>query len=62
MKKWMVESRKDYTEIFDNYADDYIEAEGEEEAIELYKAWLIENGCDPEEIEEWEYQAKEYWH
>ena len=62
MKKWMVESRKNYTEIFDNYADDYIEADNEEEAIELYKAWLIENGCDPEEIEEWEYQAKEYWH
>lgn len=62
MKKWMVESRKDYTDIFDNYCDDYIEAESEEEAVELYKAWLIENGCDPEEIEEWEYQAKEYWH
>lgn len=62
MKKWMVESRKNYTDIFDNYCGDYIEAEGEEEAVELYKAWLIENGCDPEEIEEWEYQAKEYWH
>lgn len=62
MKKWMVESRKNYTDIFDNYCDDYIEAESEEEAVELYKAWLIENGCDPEEIEEWEYQAKEYWH
>lgn len=62
MKKWMVESRKNYTDIFDNYCDDYIEAENEEEAVELYKAWLIENGCDPEEIEEWEYQAKEYWH
>ena len=61
MKKWMVESRKNYTDIFDNYCGDYIEAEGEE-AVELYKAWLIENGCDPEEIEEWEYQAKEYWH
>ena len=62
MIKWMVESRKNYTDIFDNYCDDYIEAESEEEAVELYKAWLIENGCDPEEIEEWEYQAKEYWH
>lgn len=47
MKKWMVESRKNYTDIFDNYCGDYIEAEGEEEAVELYKAWLIENGCDP---------------
>lgn len=60
MKKWMVESRKDYTEIFDNYAGDYIEAETEEEAVELYKSWLVENGYDPEEIEEWEYQEKEY--
>lgn len=62
MKKWMVESKKNYTDIFDNYCNDYIEAESEEEAVELYKAWLIENGCDPKEIEEWEYQAKEYWH
>lgn len=62
MKKFMVESRRDYTEIFDNYCDDYIEAETEDEAVELYKAWLIENGCDPEEVEEYEYQVKEYWH
>ena len=61
MKKWMVESRKDYTETFDNYAGDYIEAETEEEAVELYKSWLVENGCDPEEIDKWEYQKKEYW-
>lgn len=62
MKKWMVESRKDYTEAFDNYVGDYIEAETEEEAIELAKAWFIENGCDPEEVEEYEYHVKEYWH
>ena len=36
MKKYMVESRKDYTEIFDNYVGDYIEAESSEEAMELY--------------------------
>lgn len=59
MKKWNVESRRDYTEIFDNYAGDYIEAETEEEAVELYKAWLIENGCDPEEVDDYEYQIKE---
>ena len=57
MKKFMVESRRDYTEIFDNYVGDYIYAETEEEAIELYKAWLIENGCDPEEVEEYEYRV-----
>ncbi len=59
MKKWNVESRRDYTEIFDNYVGDYIEAETEEEAVELYKAWLIENGCDPEEVDDYEYQIKE---
>ena len=59
MKKWNVESRRDYTEIFDNYVGDYIEAETEEEAVEIYKAWLIENGCDPEEVDDYEYQIKE---
>lgn len=59
MKKWNVESRRDYTEIFDNYVGDYIEAETEEEAVELYKTWLIENGCDPEEVDDYEYQIKE---
>lgn len=59
MKKQNVESRRDYTEIFDNYVGDYIEAETEEEAVELYKDWLIENGCDPEEVDDYEYQIKE---
>lgn len=59
MKKYMVESRKDYTEIFDNYLGDYIEAENSEEAMELYKTWLVENGCDPEEVENWEYRITE---
>ena len=59
MKKWNVESRRDYTEIFDNYVGDYIEAETEEEAVEFYKDWLIENGCDPEEVDDYEYQIKE---
>lgn len=60
MMKWRVESRRDYTEIFDNYVGDYIEAETEEEAIELYKAWLVENGCDVEEVEGYEYQVTEW--
>lgn len=59
MKKWNVESRRDYAEIFDNYVGDYIEAETEEEAVEFYKDWLIENGCDPEEVDDYEYQIKE---
>ena len=47
MKYYTVESRRDYTEIFDNYAYDYIYAESEEEAIELYKAALIEKRVRP---------------
>lgn len=62
MKKYIVESRKDDTEIFDNYVGDYIESDSEEEAVKYYKEWLIENGCDPEEVEDMEYQVKEYWH
>ena len=61
MKKFNVESRKDYTEIFDNYCGDYVVAETEEEAIELYKQWLIENGCESEEVEEYEYNVSEYY-
>lgn len=62
MKKYIVESRKEYTEIYDNYLGDYIEADSEEEAIEYYKGWIIENGCDPEEVEDMEYRIEEYWH
>ena len=61
MKKFNVESRKDYTEIFDNYCGDYVVAETEEEAVELYKQWLIENGCESEEVEEYEYNVSEYY-
>lgn len=60
MKKFIVESRRDYNEIYDNYYGDFIEAETEEEAIELYKAWLIENGCEPDEVEDWQYQSIDY--
>lgn len=59
MKKYVVESRRDYTECFDNYVGDYVFAETEVEAAELYKQWLIDNGCDPEEAEEFEYQVIE---
>ena len=59
MKKFNVESRRNCEEIFDNYVCDYIMAETEEEAIEMYKAFLVENGYDPEEVEGYEYQAKE---
>lgn len=57
MKHYTVESRRDYTEIFYNYAYDYIYAESEEDAIELYKAHLIEHGCEPEEVEQMEFRV-----
>lgn len=60
MKKFIVEYRIDSNEIYGDYYGDIIEAETEEEAIELYKAWLIENGCVPDEIDEWQYQVTDY--
>lgn len=60
MKRFMVESRRSYEDIFDNYAGDYIVAETEEEAIEYYKEWLAENGVSKEEIDDYDYQVREY--
>lgn len=60
MKKYNVESRRNYTEDFDNWAGDYVEADNEDEAVELYKAWLVENGEVPDDVEEYEYQVNEY--
>lgn len=59
MKKYNVEMRRDYTENFDNWIGDYIEAETEEEAVELAKQWLIDNGTD-EDVEELQYQVSEF--
>lgn len=59
MKKYNVEIRRDYTEDFDNWIGDYIEAETKEEAIELAKQWLIDNGTD-EDVEELQYQVSEF--
>ena len=60
MKRFMVESRRSYEDIFDNYAGDYIVAETEEEAIEYYKERLAENGVSKEEIDDYDYQVREY--
>ena len=57
MKRYVVESRRDYTEVFDNYVYDYIYAGNEDEAIELYKALLVEHGCEPEEVEQMEFRV-----
>lgn len=51
--------RTDYTEDFQNWIDDYTEAETEEEAIELAKQWLVDNGYEGD-VEELEYQVSEY--
>lgn len=60
MKKFNVETRSKFTVYFENWVGDYIEAETEGEAIELAKAWLVENGYDPEEVEEFEYHVTEH--
>lgn len=57
MKYYTVESRRDCTETFDNYAYDYIYAGNEDEAIELYKACLAEHGCTSEEVKEMEFRV-----
>lgn len=59
MKKYNVEIRRYYTEDFDNWIGDYIEAETKEESIELAKQWLIDNGTD-EDVEELQYQVSEF--
>lgn len=48
-----VEVRENNTQEFDNWVGDYTEAETKEEAIELVKQWLIDNGYtnDVEELE-----------
>lgn len=60
MKRYVVESKMNYAELFDNHVGDYIIAESEEEAIELYKQWLIDHGVDVEEVEEMQYTVREY--
>lgn len=59
MKKYNVEMRRNYNEDFCNWIGDCIEAESEEEAIELAKQWLIDNGTD-EDVEDLEYQASDF--
>lgn len=38
VKRYVVESRRSYTDIFDNYMYDYIYAENEVAAVEMYKS------------------------
>ena len=46
MKRYVVEMKRSYNDYFDNWLDDYIEAETEYEALVLAKQWLIDQGYD----------------
>lgn len=59
VKRYVVESRRSYTDIFDNYVYDYIYAENEVAAVEMYKSMLMAQGCDVEDLEEMEFRVKE---
>ena len=59
LKKYLVESRKDYTEKFDNYIFDYVQANDEDEALAIYKHILLHMGAEQDEIETYEYKATE---
>ena len=54
-----VEVRENNTQEFDNWVGDYTEAESEEEAIELVKQWLIDNGYT-DDVEELEFRVDEF--
>ena len=60
MKRYVVESRSTYCDIFYNYLFDYIYAENESEAIKLYKLLLMLDGCNYEEVKKMEFRVKEY--
>ena len=61
MKKYNVEMRRNYTDNWDNWLGDYIVAESEDEAEELAKQWLIDNGYDGD-VDELEYKVLEVGH
>lgn len=44
--RYVVEMKRSYNDDFDNWLDDYIEAETEYEALVLAKQWLIDHGYD----------------
>lgn len=53
-----VEVRENNTQEFDDWVGDYTEAETKEEAIELVKQWLIDNGYT-DDVEELEFEVEE---
>lgn len=59
VEKYLVESRKNFTEIFDNYIFDYVQAQSKSEAIAIYKQVLLDMGAEQDEIELYEYKVTE---
>lgn len=59
LKKYLVESRKDFTENFDNYIFDYVQAHSEIAAVTIYKEILLNMGAQKYDIETYEYKATE---
>lgn len=59
MKKYVVEIKKSYVDDFDNWLDDYIDAETEYEALVLAKQWLIDNGYEGD-VEDLFYKISEW--
>ena len=51
--------KRSYEEDFDNWLDDYIEAESEYEALVLAKQWLIDHGYDGD-VEDLFYKISEF--
>lgn len=58
MNKYVVYSRVNYGEEYQNCNNDYIIASNPIEAIEYYKEFLIENGCTKEEIGNYDYEVR----
>lgn len=58
MKNFNIEMREKYSDIFDNWIGDYIEADSDIIAIELAKQWLIDHGMDQDSVNELEYNVK----
>lgn len=63
MKKFNVEIKTSYCDTWDGDAvTDYIEANNEDEAVEIAKDWLMDQCSNPEEreaVENYEYRAVE---
>lgn len=59
MKRYIVEMRNSYNDDFDNWINDYTFADTKEEALDFAMQWLIDNGMEPEEVEDLDYMIRE---